>query len=191
MINVEIWASGGGTNAAAILRYFKNNADIKVVHLACSIKLAGAFDVALKHNIASSLISKKSWNSTSILQGLEKRKVDYIILAGFLKLVPAEVVSVYRGRMLNLHPSLLPKYGGKNMYGEHVHNAVLSNKESVSGITIHEVNREFDKGKIIAQFSTTFLSSNEDLSSLKKKIQVLEHSNFPRVIESWIKSKVT
>ena len=189
MINVEIWASGGGTNADAILEYFKNHSDICIVNLGCNRRDAGAFDVAAKHQIASTYWSKDSWNSENILNSLNTRKVDFIVLAGFLKLVPKEVTQAFQGKIVNIHPSLLPKYGGKDMYGEHVHNAVLQNKESRTGITIHEVNEEFDKGKILAQYTVALNPEVENLSSVKQKIQHLEHSNFAPTIESWIKSK--
>lgn len=188
MINVEIWASGGGTNADAILHYFKNHNSISIQHLACNRREAGAFDVAQRHGISSSYWGKENWNSNDILEELQQRKTDYIILAGFLKLVPPEVTRLYEGKMLNLHPSLLPNYGGKDMYGENVHRAVLAAGEVVTGITIHEVNEQFDQGKIIAQFSTPLEPSSENLDSIKIKIQQLEHRNFPPIIEAWIKS---
>lgn len=189
MINIEIWASGGGTNADAIAAYFKNHASIKVSHLGCNRREAGAFDVASKHNIPSTYWNKDKWNSTDILHLLKERSVDFIVLAGFLKLVPAAVTQAYKGRIVNIHPSLLPLYGGKDMYGEHVHNAVLTAYEIRTGITIHEVNEEFDKGKVLAQYTTTLEPGTETLDSIKYKIQQLEHTHFAPTIEAWILSK--
>jgi phosphoribosylglycinamide formyltransferase-1 len=189
MINVEIWASGGGTNADAVINYFASFNDINVVNIGCNRRVAGAFQVADKHNIASSYWNKENWNSESILMELKDRNVDFIVLAGFLKLVPSSVTKAYEGRMVNIHPSLLPQYGGKNMFGEHVHRAVLANKEEKTGITIHEVNEEFDKGKVLAQFSVALNRETDDLNSIKQKIQRIEHSNFAPTIESWIRSK--
>jgi len=188
MINVEIWASGGGTNADAIMQYFKGHLSIKVSTLGCNRREAGAFSVATKHNIRSVYWDKESWNSTEILRQLKDRDIDFIVLAGFLKLVPAEVTAQYAGKIVNIHPSLLPKFGGKDMYGARVHNAVLESMESQTGITIHEVNEEFDKGKLLAQFSTPLSPGEETLLSIQQKIQKLEHTNFAPTIEAWITS---
>jgi phosphoribosylglycinamide formyltransferase-1 len=188
MINVEIWASGGGTNADAIMQYFKGHLSIKVSTLGCNRREAGAFSVATKHNIRSVYWDKESWNSTEILRQLKDRDIDFIVLAGFLKLVPAEVTAQYAGKIVNIHPSLLPKFGGKDMYGARVHNAVLESMESQTGITIHEVNEEFDKGKLLAQFSTPLSPGAETLLSIQQKIQKLEHTNFAPTIEAWITS---
>jgi len=188
-MNIEIWASGGGTNADTLIRYFKNVADISVVSVGCNRREAGVFQVAKQHAIPSMYWGKSNWNTKDILAELAERKVDYIVLAGFLKLVPAEVTQAYNGRIVNIHPSLLPAYGGKDMYGIHVHNAVLANKEEFTGITIHEVNEEFDKGKVLAQYTTKLSPLTEGLDSIKSKIQTLEHTNFAPVVDAWIRSK--
>ncbi|PCJ67240.1 MAG: phosphoribosylglycinamide formyltransferase [Bacteroidetes bacterium] len=190
MTNIEIWASGGGTNANAIIEYFNTIDDIQIVNVGCNRREAGAFNVARKHNIPSTYWGKSNWSSDLILAELKKRKVHFIVLAGFLKLVPEEVTKRFLGHIVNIHPSLLPSYGGKDMYGERVHNAVLSNQENKTGITIHEVNEEFDKGKILGQYSVSLNPTNETLDSIKLKIQQLEHTNFSPTIESWIRSKV-
>lgn len=188
MINVEIWASGSGTNADAICSYFKKHHSIKIVCISCDRKQAGVFAVAEKHQVNSVYLNRDMWIADEILLQLAKRKIDFIVLAGFLKLVPVEITQRFAGKIVNIHPSLLPKYGGKNMYGEHVHNAVLDNNESITGITIHEVNEEFDKGKILAQY-TTLLNPQDGLAEVKNKIQKLEHTYFASTIEAWIKSK--
>jgi len=189
MIQVEIWASGGGTNADKIASYFSQHPNIEITSLGCNRREAGAFDVAQKHNIKRIYWDKESWNAKEILAQLSQRKIDFIILAGFLKLVPLEVTQKYVGRIVNIHPSLLPKYGGKNMYGDHVHKAVIAAKDSITGITIHEVNKEFDKGKILAQYTTLLDAKTETLATIKAKIQRLEHANFAPTIASWILSK--
>ena len=191
MIRVEVWASGGGTNADKIIEHFRLSKTVDVVNLACNRRGAGAFSIAEKHGISSTYWSHQSWNSKEILRQLEDRKIDFIVLAGFLKLVPAEVIHHYDGRIVNLHPSLLPKYGGKNMYGENVHLAVLSNQERSTGITIHEANEEFDKGKVLAQYTTSLNPAEENLQSIKDKIQQIEHRHFPPTIEAWILSNAT
>ena len=188
MKNIEIWASGSGTNADVICSYFSNSKEFIINTICCNRKEAGVFDVAKRHNVPSNYFRQDDWVSEIILKQLTERKTDFIVLAGFLKLVPVEVIAAYKGRIVNIHPSLLPKYGGKNMYGEYVHKAVLANNESFAGITIHEVNEEFDKGKVLAQYSTP-LTLEDDLADVKKKIQVLEHTHFAPTIEAWIKSK--
>lgn len=187
MINVEIWASGAGSNADAIITYFNSHKNIRVTTLGCNRKAAGAFNVAEKHNVDAVYWGKNEWNASEILRQLGDRKIDFIVLAGFLKLVPEEVTRAYAGRIVNIHPSLLPKYGGKDMYGNHVHDAVLANGESQTGITIHEVNEEFDKGKVLAQY-TTDIVLNETIDSLLPKIRSLEHQHFAPTIEAWINS---
>jgi phosphoribosylglycinamide formyltransferase-1 len=188
MINIEIWASGGGTNADAIMQYFKGHRTIKVSTLGCNRKEAGAFGIAAKHDIPRVYWNKESWNPLEILRQLKERDIDCIVLAGFLKLVPAEVTALYAGKIVNIHPSLLPKFGGKDMYGARVHNAVLESIESQTGITIHEVNEEFDKGKLLAQYSTLLSPGVETLQSIQQKIQKLEHTHFAPTIEAWITS---
>lgn len=189
MIHIEIWASGGGTNADVLMQYFKSHPLIQIKSVGCNRKLAGVFKVADKHKVSAYYWENTQWNSENILSKLKERQIDYVILAGFLKLVHAEVTKAYDGKMVNIHPSLLPLYGGINMYGEHVHNAVLDNKETSTGITIHEVNEEFDKGKILAQFTTSLDPNTETLESIKAKIQKLEHANFAPIVEAWIQSK--
>ena len=188
MINIEIWASGGGTNADAIMQYFKGHRTIKVSTLGCNRQEAGAFSIAAKHHIPGVYWDKESWNPLEILRQLKERDIDCIVLAGFLKLVPAEVTALYAGKIVNIHPSLLPKFGGKDMYGARVHNAVLESIESYTGITIHEVNEEFDKGKLVAQYSTLLSPEVETLQSIQQKIQNLEHAHFAPTIEAWITS---
>ena len=189
MTKVEIWASGGGTNADAIMDYFSSSKDIEIAHLGCNRKQAGAFDVAKKQMVSTTYWNKDAWTAENILRQLADRNIDFIVLAGFLKLVPSEVTTKYAGRIVNIHPSLLPAYGGKDMYGEHVHNAVLANGETRTGITIHEVNEEFDKGKLLSQYTVALDPQTEDLNSIKAKIQHLEHTNFAPTIEAWIRSK--
>ena len=189
MINIEIWASGGGTNADAIAYYFTQHPTISVSCIGCNRREAGVFAVAQKHFLPTTYWDRDSWNTAEILKQLKLRKIDFIVLAGFLKLVPAEITKEYSGKIINIHPSLLPAYGGKNMYGEHVHAAVLAAKEKSTGITIHEVNEEFDKGKMLAQYTTVLSPDTETMDSIKQKIQGLEHTHFAPTIEAWIVAK--
>ncbi|MBR9859646.1 phosphoribosylglycinamide formyltransferase [bacterium] len=185
MINIEIWASGAGSNALNIIHYFKKSQKINVARVSSNKSSAGVLVAAEAQGINTHVISTEEFVNGLYLEDLKRRGVNYIILAGFLKLVPRSIVQHYKGRMLNIHPSLLPNYGGKNMYGDNVHKAVLAAGESKTGITIHEVNEEFDKGKIVAQFHCD-IDPNENLDTLRSKIRKLEHDNFPQVIEEFI-----
>lgn len=189
MIRIEIWASGGGTNADAIAQYFYNHPTMCIAALGCNRREAGAFQIAKRHEIPTTYWSKEEWNATEILKQLAARKIDFIVMAGFLKLVPAAVTQYFAGRIVNIHPSLLPLYGGKDMYGEHVHHAVLAARECVTGITIHEANEDFDKGKIVAQYTTPLSPNTETLASIQQRIQSLEHTHFAPTIAAWIAAK--
>ncbi|MEY2924394.1 MAG: hypothetical protein RLZZ337_942 [Bacteroidota bacterium] len=188
MINIEIWASGSGTNADVICQYFHQHPHIQVRSIACNRREAGVFDVSARNDVEAFYLEKSKWNYSDLKQHLAERSIDFIVLAGFLKLVPSEIIELFPGKIINIHPSLLPKYGGKNMYGEHVHNAVLANNETFTGITMHEVNAEFDKGKMLAQYATP-LDASDKLSDVKLKIQKLEHTHFAPTIEAWIRAK--
>jgi len=186
---LAIFASGSGSNAENICRYFKNNSSVSVV-LICTNKL-DAFVVkrAKKLNIPVTFITKTELNRFySLHKALQNNKVDFIILAGFLLKLPTIMVEKYRNRILNIHPSLLPKYGGKGMYGDNVHKAVLENKETESGISIHFVNQNYDKGELILQEKCS-VSENETLETLTAKIHQLEKKHFPLTIEKVLKNK--
>jgi len=186
---LAIFASGSGSNAENICRYFKNNSSVSVV-LICTNKL-DAFIVkrAKKLNIPVTFITKTELNRFySLHKALQNNKVDFIILAGFLLKLPTIMVEKYRNRILNIHPSLLPKYGGKGMYGDNVHKAVLENKETESGISIHFVNQNYDKGELILQEKCS-VSENETLETLTAKIHQLEKKHFPLTIEKVLKNK--
>ena len=180
---LAIFASGSGSNAENICNYFSKHSDIDVVFI-CTNKL-DSFIVkrAKKLNIPLVFITKTELNNfDAIHEKLQKKNVDFIILAGFLLKLPKIMVEKYPNRILNIHPSLLPKYGGRGMYGDNVHKAVLENKETESGISIHFVNQNYDEGEIILQ-KTCVVSKNETLTSLVAKIQELEHTYLPITIE--------
>jgi phosphoribosylglycinamide formyltransferase-1 len=191
MIKIAIFASGAGTNAAKIIEFFGSRADISVDLILSNKAQAGVLVIANENSIDSMLFSRAQFlNDTGdLLALLLSKQIDFIVLAGFLLKLPEELVSAFEGRILNIHPSLLPEFGGKGMYGDHVHMAVLAAGKSKTGITIHQVNSEYDRGEIVFQKEVA-ISKSETLDSLKKKIQVLEHEFFPQVIESEIK-KVT
>ena len=189
MKRLVIFGSGAGSNAVNICRYFKNSPDIKVVLICTNNKDAIIVDKAKKLNIPLIFTSKIDLLSfDDLAKTLKKYGVDYIILAGFLLKIPSKMISSYPSKIINLHPSLLPKYGGKGMYGSRVHEAVLKNKETETGITIHLVNQNYDEGKIIKQYVCN-ISKTESLSSLENKIHKLEFRNFPQTLEKYILKK--
>jgi phosphoribosylglycinamide formyltransferase 1 len=179
---VILFASGGGSNVKAILHYFKNNPNLHFPLIVCNKKQAGVIEIAHKNNIDVKLISKEEFQSEGFVEFLSSFSPDLIVLAGFLWQIPALMVQTFTNKIINIHPALLPKYGGKGMYGHHVHEAVVNNKESESGITIHYVNEHYDEGNIIFQDKVS-LSPNDDALAVAKKVLSLEHANFPKVIE--------
>ena len=187
MINAAIFASGEGTNAENLFNYFKNDPRLKIKLVVTNSDTAGVISKAEAHKKTVQLISKTSLNeySNQIIEFLKTEKINLIVLAGFLLKIPRSFVEAFPNQIINIHPSLLPNYGGKGMYGVNVHKAVLENKETESGITIHFVNEEYDKGEIIIQAKCK-IDSDETIDSLQKKIRVLEFENLPKAIEKII-----
>ena len=184
MLNAAIFASGSGTNAENLMNYFANDPRIKIKLVISNKAEAGVVARAEKHRKTVQIISKEALNNYTekIIEFLQADKIDLIILAGFLLKIPESFISAFPNKIVNLHPSLLPKYGGKGMYGLNVHNAVIENKEKESGISIHFVNGEYDKGEIILQASCV-VSKDETPESLAIKIHDLEYEYFPKAIE--------
>lgn len=185
MNRIEIWASGSGSNAEVISTYFKDHPLIKVDRIMTTNPNAGVLKRAKRLGIDSAVIELSALKNGSYLTSLLDRGIDHIILAGFLKLVPSDIVEKFENRIINIHPALLPKYGGKNMYGANVHKAVIENHEKESGITIHLVNEHFDEGRILAQIHCK-VESSDTVESLSGRIHRLEHRYFPIVIEDYI-----
>ena len=186
---LAIFASGSGSNAQNICNYFANHSDVKVV-LLCTNN-PGAFIVkrAKKLNIPITFITKTELNYfINLYKKLQNAEVDFIILAGFLLRLPVIMVEKYLNRIINIHPSLLPKYGGGGMYGDAVHKAVLKNKEIESGISIHFVNQNYDEGELILQEKCS-VSANETLETLAAKIHQLEQKHLPLTVEKILKSQ--
>jgi len=177
--SIAIFASGSGSNAENIYRYFSNK-NVEVRYLVCNNRDAGVLDRFHQTNVQILLIEKRDLVSDDILAKM--KSVDLLILAGFLLLIPAKLVTAFPNKIINIHPALLPKYGGKGMYGEHIHRAVLENKEKKHGITIHYVNEAFDQGEIIFQKKFE-VNESDDLNSIQRKIHQLEFENYPKVIE--------
>lgn len=182
---LAIFASGAGSNAKNIINHFQNHPHIRVELVVCNRPQAGVVDIARQAGIDLLLIDKKEFNEHGYLEEFKKRGITHLILAGFLLKIPEILISHFPDKIFNLHPSLLPAFGGKGMYGNAVHTAVLAAREIKSGITIHMVNAEYDRGAIIAQFSCP-IDEFDTCDSLSKKIQKLEHLHFPKVIEETI-----
>jgi phosphoribosylglycinamide formyltransferase-1 len=186
MIHIAIFASGSGSNAEQLALYFKNNQQITISCVLSNRKHAGVFDRLSPYNLNTYYVPKDDWQKEGVVSNiLEKEKVDFIVLAGFLLKIPSYLTSIFTDKIFNIHPALLPKFGGKGMYGSHVHEAVKQAKESKTGITIHLVNEEFDKGKILFQASCD-VHENDDMNTIAKNVQALEHAHFGEVIAQQI-----
>jgi phosphoribosylglycinamide formyltransferase-1 len=185
--NLAIFASGNGSNAENICCFFKKSSDINVVLICSNNKNAYVVKIAKKLDIPLFLFTKKGLENFFKLKNiLKKNRIDFIILAGFLLKIPKKLLKNYPNKVINIHPALLPKYGGKGMYGNNVHKAVLEKKETESGITIHFVNSKYDDGEIIFQTKCR-VEKNDSIESLGRKIQKLERKFFPKIIEGVIK----
>jgi phosphoribosylglycinamide formyltransferase 1 len=185
-LRMAIFLSGTGTNAVNIIEYFSNSNSIEVSFLLTNKADSGAERISNKYNIPYILFDKKEFTSSDVvLNKLKENQIDYIILAGFLWLMPQNILSNFSDKILNIHPALLPKYGGRGMYGSKVHESVVENKESFSGITIHLVNQHYDEGEILFQASCA-VSTQDTAVTLAKKIHELEYNFFPKVIESYL-----
>ncbi|MGZ3777098.1 MAG: phosphoribosylglycinamide formyltransferase [Mucilaginibacter sp.] len=184
---IAIFASGSGSNAQKIMEHFKRNSEAEVVLVLTNNPQAYVLQRADNFEIPSHIFSRHEFYETdNVIRLLKNLQVDLIVLAGFLWLVPSTLLKAFPNKIINLHPALLPKFGGKGMYGDHVHNAVLAAGEDESGITIHFVNEKFDEGEILHQ-SRFKIEAGDNLEMIKFKGQQLEHQNFPRVIESLLK----
>ncbi len=186
--NIAILASGAGSNAQKILEYFSDRMDIAVRLIVSNKQEAGVLNIAKVVSIDTFIVTRDSFYATTdLLVELDKRNIDFIVLAGFLWLIPPYLIQHYPDRIINIHPALLPKYGGKGMYGHFVHEAVHLAKETHSGITIHYVNEKYDEGSIVFQERCEILPSDQP-EDIARKVQVLEHSYYPTVIDQLVSS---
>lgn len=181
-INLAVFASGTGTNAQKIIHHFKNSSRVKIKVIVSNNPAAGVLLIAANEKIPTLIVEKKHYNETGYFNELKNFDIDFIVLAGFLWKIPPVLVNAYHNKIINIHPALLPAYGGKGMYGNAVHAAVIAAKEKQSGITIHFVDEKYDHGKIIFQKSCPVVE-NESVESLAKKIHELEHAFYPDQIE--------
>lgn len=182
MKKIAIFASGSGSNAENIASYYKNNNKAQVELILTNNPKAGVIDRAKKLNIPCIVFTKEQFDSSdAIIDIFKSHNIDFIVLAGFLWLFPAKIIRFYPKRIVNIHPALLPKYGGKGMYGEKVHNAVLDNGEKETGITIHYVNKNYDEGDIIFQ-AICNVDPADTTESLSQKVHELEYKYYPQII---------
>ena len=183
MKQIAIFASGKGSNADNICNYFAHHPEINIRLIVSDRKSAGVFDVARKHGVESLYVNKGGWQHPEGLTiELQKREIGFIVLAGFLKLIPKALIHDFNRKIINIHPALLPKYGGKGMFGMHVHESVYRAKEKETGISIHYVNEHYDNGDIIFQ-EKTMLHPNDSPEQIAERIHQLEMKHFPKEIE--------
>lgn len=182
MKNIVLMASGSGSNAENIIKYFREKNILHNFHIITNKKDAFVLDRAKNLNVSSEVITKKQNEEGVLLDRINELKPDLIVLAGYLLLFPAEIVALYPNKIVNIHPALLPKFGGKGMYGSFVHDAVVANKETETGITIHFVSEHYDEGAVIFQAKTTVAEKDTALD-VAAKVHELEYEHFPKVIE--------
>ncbi len=188
--HIAIFASGSGSNAKKIIEHFEKNDKIKVAIVIANKAEAGVLDIAQNAGIDTFILKRDYfYNSEQILTVLKEKEIDLIVLAGFLWLIPSYLVQHFPNQIVNIHPALLPKYGGKGMYGHHVHEAVKAAGETESGMTIHFVDEHYDEGNIIFQAKCE-LSPSDDALVIAKKVLSLEHQHFAKVIEEVLMGKV-
>lgn len=183
---IGIFASGNGSNAINIIQYFQSNGKVEIAFVLSNNKNAGVLPLAENMGVKTILLSNEDVaDGHKLTEICQQEKVDLIVLAGYLRKIPDQLIHEYPERIINIHPALLPSFGGKNMYGDRVHEAVLNAGSPISGITIHFVNEHFDEGRIISQFVCE-LEPSETVNTVRQKVQELEQVHFPRVIESVI-----
>lgn len=185
MKRIIVFASGSGSNAENIINYFKHTKTAEVTKVLCNNKKAKVFERCKRLNVECLLFDREDFTTSDSVLNIVKNHGDFIVLAGFLWKIPQNLITEFPNKIINIHPALLPKYGGKGMYGMHVHNAVFENKETETGITIHFVNENYDEGAIIFQAKAK-LEENDTPTSIASKIHKLEQQYFPRIIEQVI-----
>ncbi len=189
-IKIALFASGTGSNVYNIIQHFKSNASVEVVAVLSNKPSAGALNHAKNADIPTLVFNREEfYQSNKVENYLKEKETDYVILAGFLWKIPESLVNQFEGKMLNVHPALLkemPQFGGKGMYGMNVHNAVIASGQTMSGITIHQVNEKYDDGAIVESFKCD-ITAEDTAESLAQKIHGLEKTHFPTTIEQFIK----
>jgi phosphoribosylglycinamide formyltransferase-1 len=188
LIHIAIFASGTGSNAQKIIDHFKNSSFAEISLIISNKKEAGVLQIAGREKIPSIILEKEKFlRGNAYLDELTEKKIDFIALAGFLWKIPGILLKAYPKKIVNIHPALLPKHGGKGMYGQNVHQAVLSAKDKESGITIHYVDEHYDNGDIVLQVKCPVLDDDTP-ESLANRIHLLEHANYPVIIEELVRN---
>ncbi|MDF2190912.1 phosphoribosylglycinamide formyltransferase [Paraflavitalea sp. CAU 1676] len=183
---VAVFASGAGSNAQKIIDHFRNHPSIRIALIVCNKPGAGVLGIAEREHIPVLLIEKETFfRGNGYVDELKAAGIEFVVLAGFLWKVPASLTAAYPNRMVNIHPALLPRYGGKGMYGMHVHEAVIAAGEKESGITIHYVDNVYDNGAIVYQ-ATCAIEPGDSPAVLARKVHELEHAHYPRIIQQVI-----
>lgn len=182
---VAVFASGKGTNTENLMIYFKDHQSIEISLVLTNSDTAGVLQKAQKHDVATVVFTKSELYGEKIAQRLQTSQIDFIVLAGFLWMFPTTILNKYLNKVINIHPALLPKYGGKGMYGMHVHRAVVAQGERETGITIHFVNEHYDDGEIVFQAQVQ-LTPADTPETVAEKIHALEQTHFPKVVEEVI-----
>ena len=189
MVNIAIFVSGSGSNCENIIQYFQHNKQVHIALVVSNRSDAYALVRAKKLNVPTAVLPKADFNNKDkVLKLMADYRIDFILLAGFLLMIPDWLISVYQRRMINLHPALLPKFGGMGMYGHHVHEAVRKANETETGMTVHWVSTVCDGGEIIAQFRTP-ITPDDTPGDIAGKEHILEMEHFPRVIETILKQE--
>ena len=189
MVNIAIFVSGSGSNCENIIQYFQHNGQVHIALVVSNRSDAYALVRAKKLNVTTAVLPKADFNNKDkVLKLMADYRIDFIVLAGFLLMIPDWLISVYQRRMINLHPALLPKFGGMGMYGHHVHEAVRKANETETGMTVHWVSTVCDGGEIIAQFRTP-ITPDDTPGDIAGKEHILEMEHFPRVIETILRQE--
>jgi phosphoribosylglycinamide formyltransferase-1 len=187
MKKIVLFASGNGSNAENIIRYFKDNPLLSIVGVFANNPQAKVLEKAKNHKVTTFVFDKNDLENGLVLEKLKSLQPDLIVLAGFLLKFPEHLIAAFPHKIINIHPALLPKYGGKGMYGMHVHKAILENQEKETGITIHYVNEQYDEGEFIYQTSVN-IENCKTPEAIAAKVHQLEHEHFPEVIEKLLTS---
>lgn len=189
-LNIAVFASGAGSNAEALINYFRNSSLATVALVVCNKSGAGVLSIAEKEKVPSLLIDREVFfKGDAYLPHLQNENIDFIALAGFLWKVSQPLITGYPKRIVNLHPALLPKYGGKGMYGQYVHEAVLLAGEKETGITIHYVDEHYDNGDVIFQAAVPVMEGDTP-ETIAKRVHALEHLHYPKVVEQIIREVI-
>ncbi|MGP1553024.1 MAG: phosphoribosylglycinamide formyltransferase [Prevotella intermedia] len=189
MVNIAIFVSGSGSNCENIIRYFQTDEQVNIALVVSNRADAYALTRAKNLNVPSVVLPKADFNNEEkVLKLMSDHRIDFIVLAGFLLMIPDWLIAAYQRRMINLHPALLPKFGGRGMYGHHVHEAVRKANETETGMTVHWVSNVCDGGEIIAQFRTP-ITPDDTPDDIAEKEHILEMEHFPQVIEAVLKQE--